>query len=78
MLTRAFDRNDRIDGIVFLLPFNCGPDGDVARHLAQTTEKPLLTLVLDELQSSAGLVTRLEAFVDLLRPAPAAVGGPST
>ena len=77
-MTRVFDRDDRIDGIVFLLPFNCGPDGDVARHLARTTSKPLLTLVLDELQSSAGLVTRLEAFIDLLRPVPAAAGGRST
>jgi len=77
-MTRAFDCDDRINGIAFLLPFNCGPDGDVARHLARTTSKPLLTLVLDELQSSAGLVTRLEAFIDLLRPVPAAAGGRST
>ena len=74
-LTRIFDRDPAVDGIVFLLPFNCGPDGDIARHLTQTTETPLLTLVLDELQSSAGLETRLEAFVDLLEPARVGAGG---
>jgi predicted nucleotide-binding protein (sugar kinase/HSP70/actin superfamily) len=78
LLTRAFDRDTAIDGIVLLLPFNCGPDGDIAGHLARTTRTPLLTLVLDELQSSAGLVTRLEAFIDLLQGAPIPVGGPST
>jgi len=77
-LTQAFDGADRVDGIVFLLPFNCGPDGDIAGHLTRTTRKPLLTLVLDELQSSAGLVTRLEAFIDLLQGTPVPVGGSST
>lgn len=77
-LARAFDREPQVDGIVFLLPFNCGPDGDIARHLTQTTAKPMLTLVLDELQSSAGMVTRLEAFVDLLQRVPVAAGGQIT
>jgi len=45
--------------------------------MAETTAKPMLTLVLDELQSSAGLVTRLEAFVDLLEREPVAAGGRS-
>jgi predicted nucleotide-binding protein (sugar kinase/HSP70/actin superfamily) len=52
--------------MIFLLPFNCGPDGDIARHMAQTTCTPMMTLVLDELQSDGGMLTRLEAFVDLL------------
>lgn len=76
-LARRWDRSPEVDGIVFLLPFNCGPDGDIARYMAETTAKPMLTLVLDELQSSAGLVTRLEAFVDLLQREPVAAGGRS-
>ena len=67
VLASAFDQSPRVDGLVFLLPFNCGPDGDIARHLVRITRTPMMTLVLDELQSSAGLVTRIEAFVDLLR-----------
>jgi len=77
-LADVWDRAPEIDGIVFLLPFNCGPDGDIARHLQRTVDTPMLTLVLDELQSSAGMVTRLEAFVDLLTPAREPVGGRST
>ena len=77
-LTRMWDHMHEIDGIVFLLPFNCGPDGDIARFLHRTIETPMLTLVLDELQSSAGLITRLEAFVDLLNRSCAVVGGRSS
>ena len=63
---RRLDGMQAVDGIVFLLAFNCGPDGDIAGHLARTIRKPLLTLVLDELQSPAGMLTRIEAFVDLI------------
>ena len=65
-MARLWDSDCNVGGIVFLLPFNCGPDGDIARHMYQTTHTPMLTLVLDELQSDAGMLTRLEAFVDLL------------
>ena len=78
MLAGALDRRPEVAGIVFLLPFNCGPDGDIARHLQRTVDTPMLTLVLDELQSSGGMVTRLEAFVDLLTRLKAPVGGRST
>ena len=74
-LARTFDDDPSIDGILFLLPFNCGPDGDIARHLGLTIDTPLLTLVLDELQSSAGLVTRLEAFIDVLTRSAVPAGG---
>jgi len=77
-LTRMWDETPEIDGIVFLLPFNCGPDGDIARYLHRTIKTPMLTLVLDELQSSAGLITRLEAFIDLLIRSCAVVGGQSS
>ncbi len=77
-LTKMWDSTPAIDGIVFLLPFNCGPDGDIARYLNRTIKTPMLTLVLDELQSSAGLITRLEAFVDLLNRSCAVVGGRSS
>jgi len=77
-LTRMWDSTSEIDGIVFLLPFNCGPDGDIARYLNRMIKTPMLTLVLDELQSSAGLITRIEAFVDLLNRSCAVVGGRSS
>ncbi len=57
-----------IDGIVFLMVFPCGPDSLVV-NLCQNkiTDIPIMVLTLDELQGEAGLKTRLESFVDILK-----------
>jgi len=65
----AFDRAADVDGIVLLLPFNCGPDGDVVRRVSRSIRTPMLPLVLEEHRSDGGVVTRLEAFVDLMNHA---------
>ncbi len=58
----------KVDGVVFLVTFPCGPDSLMAelasRKLADT---PVVTLVLDELAGETGLRTRLESFVDILK-----------
>jgi predicted nucleotide-binding protein (sugar kinase/HSP70/actin superfamily) len=57
-----------VDGIVFLMAFPCGPDALVVtlcQHVIH--DKPLCVLNMDELQGDAGLKTRLESFVDILR-----------
>lgn len=58
------------DGVIQIFPFTCMPDtiakgiiGKVSRELSI----PLLSLVVDEQTGKAGVVTRLEAFIDLLR-----------
>ncbi len=57
-----------VDGIVFLVTFPCGPDSLMTELCVRRLEgMPTLVLVLDELQGEAGLRTRLESFVDLLR-----------
>lgn len=59
---------DKVDGMVFLVTFPCGPDSlmiELARR--KVTDVPLLVIVLDELQAEAGLRTRLESFVDIVR-----------
>jgi predicted nucleotide-binding protein (sugar kinase/HSP70/actin superfamily) len=64
----AFVR-DGIDGLIHLAPFNCTPEivaVSVLPRLASDHDVPLLALSIDEHSGSAGLVTRLEAFVDLL------------
>jgi predicted nucleotide-binding protein (sugar kinase/HSP70/actin superfamily) len=58
-----------VDGLIHLAPFNCTPE--VMAHnalLALRREEgvPLLSLSFDEHTARAGLITRLEAFVDLL------------
>ena len=45
--------------------FGCGPDGFTSRHLEELfRDRPSLFLEFDEHRGEAGLITRLEAFVD--------------
>lgn len=58
-----------IDGLIHIAPFNCTPEivaANVLPLLARDYGVPLLTLAFDEHSGYAGLVTRLEAFVDLM------------
>ena len=48
--------------------FGCGPDAFTMKHLSKILEdKPHLFLEFDEHRGEAGLVTRLEAFLDEIR-----------
>lgn len=59
---------DRVDGIIFVVTFPCGPDSLVTELCARAiSEPPLVTIVLDESQAEAGLRTRLESFIDIVR-----------
>jgi predicted nucleotide-binding protein (sugar kinase/HSP70/actin superfamily) len=59
-----------MDGIIQILPLTCMPE-IVAQSILPKISKdygvPIMTLVLDEHSGEAGLQTRLEAFVDMLR-----------
>jgi predicted nucleotide-binding protein (sugar kinase/HSP70/actin superfamily) len=58
------------DGIVHLFPFTCMPDGiakAILKRVGRELEIPILTFVIDEHTWRAGVITRLEAFVDLMR-----------
>jgi hypothetical protein len=59
----------RVDGVLAVLAFGCGPDGVMVEQVQQTAtsaQVPIATLTIDEHGGEAGLVTRLEAFVDML------------
>jgi predicted nucleotide-binding protein (sugar kinase/HSP70/actin superfamily) len=60
-----------VDGILHIVIFSCGPDSIAAELAARFAKRnpavPLLQLVFDELTGEAGLRTRVEAFVDMLR-----------
>ncbi|MBI4284288.1 MAG: CoA protein activase [Chloroflexi bacterium] len=58
---------ERYDGIIHLAPFTCMPE-IVAQNIMPATreEIPVLTLLCDEQMGKPGMLTRLEAFVDLL------------
>jgi predicted nucleotide-binding protein (sugar kinase/HSP70/actin superfamily) len=57
------------DGIVHLMPFTCMPEIVAQNILTRVSEElkiPVLTLIIDEHTAEAGIMTRLEAFVDLM------------
>ena len=60
-----------VDGLICVVCFGCGPDSlmlDVIQRAAkQNRTVPLVTLTIDEHTGEAGLVTRLEAFIDMAR-----------
>ncbi|HEX75166.1 MAG TPA: CoA protein activase [Dehalococcoidia bacterium] len=55
------------DGIVHVAPFTCMPEV-VAQNIMPSTKEdiPVLTLLCDEQTAKPGMLTRLEAFVDML------------
>ena len=61
--------NKKVDGIIALSAFGCGPDSlmvDEISYHAQKFGLPMLHLNIDEHTGEAGFVTRLEAFTDML------------
>ena len=59
---------DKVDGICVIVSMGCGPDSLVAefmREEARQRKVPFLQLIIDEHTGTAGLETRIEAFVEL-------------
>lgn len=57
---------DKIDGVVFLSTFPCGLDSLVNELIIRKLDKKCLNIVIDDLDSFAGVETRLESFVDIV------------
>lgn len=59
---------DQIDGIVLISAFPCGPDSmtndAIMRYIHGT---PILNLMIDAQSGTAGIQTRVESFMDILR-----------
>ena len=55
------------DGLIHMLPFTCLPE-IVAQNIMPTVKEdiPVLPIICDEQMAKAGMLTRLEAFIDLL------------
>ncbi len=59
---------DQVDGIILLSAFPCGPDAMVNEIITRRVKgKPMLTMVLDSQSGTAGVETRLESFIDIIR-----------
>jgi predicted nucleotide-binding protein (sugar kinase/HSP70/actin superfamily) len=58
-----------MDGLIVVTAFSCGPDAALVMTIQRACREhgmPCLILTLDEHSGTAGLTTRLEAFVDTL------------
>lgn len=58
------------DGIIHISPFTCMPEimsQNIFPSMREDCNIPILTLIMDEQSGKAGYITRLEAFVDLMR-----------
>jgi len=65
------ERKPEVRGFIHLVSFECGPDslvGELIERLLKREKEslPYLRLEIDEHTGEAGLVTRLEAFVDMM------------
>lgn len=59
-----------IDGIIHISPFTCMPEimsQNIFPAMRENCDIPILPLIMDEQTGKAGYLTRLEAFVDLMR-----------
>ncbi|MDP4160423.1 MAG: acyl-CoA dehydratase activase-related protein, partial [Bacillota bacterium] len=64
-----FVTDPQIDGVIYLSCFGCGTDSmvqEMLARLARQHHKPYMVVTLDEHSGEAGLVTRLEAFLDMV------------
>ena len=58
---------DCVDGIILISTFPCGPDSLFNELMIRIIkDKPILSLVIDEQDGSAGILTRLESFTDII------------
>jgi predicted nucleotide-binding protein (sugar kinase/HSP70/actin superfamily) len=57
-----------ISGIIYLTSFPCGPDSLVNElMLRKINNIPSLNIIIDEQTSEAGLETRIESFIDIIK-----------
>lgn len=61
------EQNKKVDGIIYLACFGCGPDSLVGEIIERKVKnKPFMLLTIDEHTGEGGIMTRLEAFCDML------------
>ncbi|MDD2620621.1 MAG: hypothetical protein PHC92_08145, partial [Syntrophomonadaceae bacterium] len=61
-------KRDDVDGIIYMACFGCGPDSMIGEIIERKLRnKPFMMITIDEHTGENGLVTRLEAFCDMLR-----------
>lgn len=68
---KYFIESEDVDGVISVSAFGCGPDSITEDLLERDYKRdgriPFMSITIDEHTGEAGLNTRLEAFIDLLR-----------
>ncbi|MDD4924107.1 MAG: acyl-CoA dehydratase activase-related protein [Dehalococcoidales bacterium] len=62
----------KVDGIIGIMAFACGPDSmmmNLVQRQARSANIPFMSLTVEEHTAEAGVVTRLEAFLDMIHRA---------
>lgn len=63
--------DQKVDGIIHVTAFGCGPDAMVDKMIELEAKNrgkiPFMSLTIDEHTGAGGMITRIEAFVDMLR-----------
>ncbi len=66
-----FEHSEEVDGVMHLTAFGCGPDFMVDKLMEIEAKKagkvPFMTLMIDEHTGEAGMLTRIEAFCEMVR-----------
>jgi len=66
-----FFEHKSVDGIIHITTFACGPDSMVIDYLKFESQNhpdmPFMSITIDEHSGEAGIHTRLEAFVDMVK-----------
>ncbi|MDR0272757.1 MAG: acyl-CoA dehydratase activase-related protein, partial [Clostridiales bacterium] len=58
---------DKVDGIIFMTTFPCGPDSlAIELIMRKIKDVPMTNLIIDSNFGEAGLQTRIESFIDIL------------
>ncbi|KKL73122.1 hypothetical protein LCGC14_2078050, partial [marine sediment metagenome] len=59
-----------IEGVIFLVSFACGPDSLISELIMRDMKVvglPFLEITMDEHSADAGMLTRIEAFIEMVR-----------
>ena len=57
---------DNVDGIILITAFPCGPDSLSNEMILRKVKIPIINIVVDDSKAEAGLITRIESFIDIL------------
>ena len=57
---------DSVDGIIMITTFPCGPDSLSNEMILRNVKIPITNLIIDDASGDAGLITRIESFIDIL------------